>query len=369
MLWHFFMGSYGTSCDTERVRCLDCPESYGALALMSLGEDKLPMWIEVAVFFYLFCDPSHRPLASLCWDGTIDHIIFLIQKTHCNDWFTMILYTDVYWCNFIETTFPSPSSCCISVCCSSWKKILKKRQSTKCIMQHAHSMSFQESDVWCRCFGGPCWLQHHGRIFGVQLPSGFAMTGRGQGRITMDCRPANRNSESMRLWSLKTINSPENQLDQLSSVLLKVMFYHLSLDATKHIMDCFCSLFFIKTQPALGCSCQVVNCAAWRASATFTMQWLRQASLITVSLAFLCAKGISDALAYEHAQTVYNMYIYIYIYYILNMHATVKAHPCSSLSHCMHASDVDCPIALAQKGAVRLTVISGLKPVNSGYQP
>ena len=47
----------------------------------------------------------------------------------------------------------------------------------------------------------------------------------------------------------------------------------------------------------------------------------------------------------------------------------VKAHPCSSLSHCMHASDVDCPIALAQKGAVRLTVISGLKPVNSGYQP
>ena len=31
----------------------------------------------------------------------------------------------------------------------------------------------------------------------------------------------------------------------------------------------------------------------------------------------------------------------------------------------MHASDVDCPIALAQKGAVRLTVISGLKPVNS----
>ena len=47
----------------------------------------------------------------------------------------------------------------------------------------------------------------------------------------------------------------------------------------------------------------------------------------------------------------------------------VKAHPCYSLSHCMHASDVDCPIALAQKGAVRLTVISGLKPVNSGYQP
>ena len=48
---------------------------------------------------------------------------------------------------------------------------------------------------------------------------------------------------------------------------------------------------------------------------------------------------------------------------------SVKAHPCYSLSHCMHASDVDCPIALAQKGAVRLTVISGLKPVNSGYQP
>ena len=45
----------------------------------------------------------------------------------------------------------------------------------------------------------------------------------------------------------------------------------------------------------------------------------------------------------------------------------VKAHPCYSLSHCMHASDVDCPIALAQKGAVRLTVISGLKPVNSGW--
>ena len=35
----------------------------------------------------------------------------------------------------------------------------------------------------------------------------------------------------------------------------------------------------------------------------------------------------------------------------------------------MHASDVDCPIALAQKGAVRLTVISGLKPVNSTCNP
>ena len=57
------------------------------------------------------------------------------------------------------------------------------------------------------------------------------------------------------------------------------------------------------------------------------------------------------------------------VFFFSDRSGCVKAHPCYSLSHCMHASDVDCPIALAQKGAVRLTVISGLKPVNSGYQP